>query len=67
MVSLAGRLGEYPPADEAGFLEYARSLPEPSLYEAIKEAEPVTPIVTYKYAGTSGGTMSAWLAYLQAS
>jgi 2-polyprenyl-6-methoxyphenol hydroxylase-like FAD-dependent oxidoreductase len=50
MVSLAGRLRDYPPADEAGFLEYARSLPEPSLYEAIKEAEPVTPIVTYKYA-----------------
>jgi 2-polyprenyl-6-methoxyphenol hydroxylase-like FAD-dependent oxidoreductase len=50
MVTLAGRLGEYPPNDEAGFLEYARSLPEPSLYEAIKEAEPVTPIVTYKYA-----------------
>ena len=50
MVSLAGRLRDYPPADEAGFLEYARSLPDPSLYEAIKEAEPVTPIVTYKYA-----------------
>jgi flavin-dependent dehydrogenase len=50
MVSLAGRLGEYPPADEAGFLEYARNLPDPSLYEAIKEAEPLTPIATYKYA-----------------
>ena len=50
MVSLAGRLRDYPPADEAGFLEYARSLPDASLYEAIKEAEPVTPIVTYKYA-----------------
>ena len=50
MVSLAGRLGDYPPADEAGFLEYARNLPDPSLYEAIKEAEPITPVVTYKYA-----------------
>jgi 2-polyprenyl-6-methoxyphenol hydroxylase-like FAD-dependent oxidoreductase len=50
MVSLAGRLGEYPPADEAGFLEYARNLPEPTLYEAIQEAEPLTPVVTYKYA-----------------
>src|SRR5260370_6560086 len=50
MVSLSGRLRDYPPADEEGFLEYARSLPEPTLYEAIKEAEPVTPIVTYKYA-----------------
>ena len=50
MVSLAGRLRDHPPADEAGFLEYARSLPDPSLYEAIKEAEPVTPVATYKYA-----------------
>lgn len=50
MVSLAGRLRDYPPADEAGFLEFARSLPDASLYEAIKDAEPVTPVVTYKYA-----------------
>lgn len=50
MVSLMGLLRDYPPDDEAGFLEYARNLPEPSLYEAIKEAEPLTPIVTYKYA-----------------
>jgi len=57
MVTLAGRLRDYPPADEAGFLEYARSLPEPSLYEAIKEAEPVTPIVTYKY------TANRWRHY----
>jgi len=57
MVSLAGRLGEYPPADEAGFLEYARNLPEPSLYEAIKEAEPLTPVATYKYA------MNRWRHY----
>ncbi len=49
MVTLAGRLHDYPPDDEAGFVAYARSLPEPSLYEAIKEAEPVTSIVTYKY------------------
>jgi 2-polyprenyl-6-methoxyphenol hydroxylase-like FAD-dependent oxidoreductase len=57
MVSLAGRLRDYPPADEAGFLEYARSLPDPSVYEAIKEAEPVTPIATYKYA------MNRWRHY----
>ncbi len=49
MVTLAGRLRDYPPDDEAGFVAYARSLPEPSLYEAIREAEPVSPIVTYKY------------------
>jgi 2-polyprenyl-6-methoxyphenol hydroxylase-like FAD-dependent oxidoreductase len=44
MVSLAGGGGDYPPTDEAGFLEFARSLPSPLIYEAIKNAEPVTPI-----------------------
>jgi hypothetical protein len=57
MVTLVGRLHDYPPDDEAGFLSYAGSLPEPSLYEAIKEAEPVTPIVTYKY------TANCWKHY----
>ncbi len=40
----------YPPDDDAGFLEYARSLAQPDLYEAIKEAEPITPIVVSKYS-----------------
>jgi 2-polyprenyl-6-methoxyphenol hydroxylase-like FAD-dependent oxidoreductase len=50
MVTLAGVFRDYPPDDERSFLEYARGLAVPDLYEAIKEAEPVTPIVTYKYA-----------------
>lgn len=50
MVTLAGMFRDYPPDDEAGFLDYAQSLAVPDLYEVMKEAEPVTPIVTYKYA-----------------
>ncbi len=50
MVTLGGWLRDYPPDDAAGFLEYARSLARPDLSEAIKEAEPVTPIVMYKYS-----------------
>ncbi len=49
MVTLAGWLRDYPPDDDAGFLDYARSLIQPDLYEAIKEAEPITPIAVYKY------------------
>jgi 2-polyprenyl-6-methoxyphenol hydroxylase-like FAD-dependent oxidoreductase len=45
LVSLVGGDGDYPPTDEAGFLEFARSLRSPALYEAIAEAEPLTPIV----------------------
>jgi 2-polyprenyl-6-methoxyphenol hydroxylase-like FAD-dependent oxidoreductase len=35
--------GDYPPSDEDGFLAFARSLPSRRLYEAIKDAEPLTP------------------------
>ena len=49
MVTLAGWLQDYPPSDEQGFLDYARSLPMPNLYEAIKDADGLTPIVTHKF------------------
>jgi 2-polyprenyl-6-methoxyphenol hydroxylase-like FAD-dependent oxidoreductase len=49
MVTLQGALRDYPPDDEAGFLEFARSLAQPDLYEAIKDAEPVTPISVHKF------------------
>ncbi len=49
IVTLVGWLRDYPPDNETGFLDYARSLPVSNLYEAIKDAEPVTPIVTHKF------------------
>jgi 2-polyprenyl-6-methoxyphenol hydroxylase-like FAD-dependent oxidoreductase len=48
MVSLCGWHHDYPPADEAGFLEFARSLPVPDFYNAIRDAEPLEPIATHK-------------------
>jgi 2-polyprenyl-6-methoxyphenol hydroxylase-like FAD-dependent oxidoreductase len=50
MVTLQGSLRDYPPDDEAGFLDFARSLAQPDLYAAIQDAEPVTPIAAYKYS-----------------
>ena len=50
IVTLTGRLRDYPPADEEGFLDFARSLPQPDVYNIIKDAEPLTPIATYKYS-----------------
>ncbi len=41
-VTLIGVAGDVPPHDEAGFLAYARSLPTPSFYEAIKNARPLS-------------------------
>lgn len=49
MVTLGGWIRDYPPEDDAGFLEFARSLVRPELYDAIKEAEPLSSIVVYKY------------------
>jgi 2-polyprenyl-6-methoxyphenol hydroxylase-like FAD-dependent oxidoreductase len=48
LVTLLGGGRHYPPADEEGFLEFARSLPSPIIYDAIKGAEPLTPIRSHR-------------------
>jgi 2-polyprenyl-6-methoxyphenol hydroxylase-like FAD-dependent oxidoreductase len=48
-VTLAGRFGHYPPNDQDGFLDFAKSLTTPRLYQLIKDAERVTDITTYRY------------------
>ncbi|MGH8612263.1 MAG: NAD(P)/FAD-dependent oxidoreductase [Gammaproteobacteria bacterium] len=44
LVTLIGGGRDYPPTDEATFLEFARSLPVPVIYDAIRQAEPLSPI-----------------------
>jgi 2-polyprenyl-6-methoxyphenol hydroxylase-like FAD-dependent oxidoreductase len=48
MVALIGAGRDYPPTDDAGFLEFARGLRSPLLYEAIKDAEPASPIYGFR-------------------
>ncbi|MGD9890624.1 MAG: NAD(P)/FAD-dependent oxidoreductase [Dehalococcoidia bacterium] len=48
IVTVAGAGRDYPPTDEAGFLEFARTLRTPLLYEAIKDAAPLTNISGYQ-------------------
>ncbi|MGF1494493.1 MAG: FAD-dependent oxidoreductase [Microcoleaceae cyanobacterium] len=48
IVNLAGVGRDYPPTDEAGFLEFARSLRHPLMYETIKDARPISPIYSYR-------------------
>ena len=57
IVGLGGGDRDYPPTDESGFMEFARSLPTPIIYNAIKEAEPLTPIYSYR------GTENRWCHY----
>ncbi len=49
MLTLVGWFGDHPPTDESGFLEFAASLPVPVLYDAIKNAEPLSPIVPHRF------------------
>jgi 2-polyprenyl-6-methoxyphenol hydroxylase-like FAD-dependent oxidoreductase len=48
MVALIGAGRDYPPTDDAGFLEFARGLRSPLLHETIKEAEPASPIYGFR-------------------
>ncbi|RCJ24558.1 2-polyprenyl-6-methoxyphenol hydroxylase-like oxidoreductase [Nostoc sp. ATCC 43529] len=48
IVTLIGVGRDYPPTDEAGFLDFAQSLRSPILYQAIKDAQPISPIYGYK-------------------
>ena len=41
ILSLTGILGDSAPTDEAGFLDYARSLPVPDVYEIARDLEPI--------------------------
>ena len=43
-VTIGGGDRQYPPTDEAGFLEFARSLRTPAIHDALRTAEPCTGI-----------------------
>ncbi|GAA3440135.1 FAD-dependent oxidoreductase [Kutzneria kofuensis] len=48
-VSLTGVLGDRAPTDPDGFLDWARSLPVPDVYRAIRDAEPLDDPVAFRY------------------
>ena len=49
VVTLAGYNGDWPPLDPQGFVEFARRLPTPEIYNLIKDAEPLTEPVPYRF------------------
>ncbi len=51
-VTLGGQNGEEPPADLAGFLAYARSLPSPGPAAVIAGCEPVGDAARYRFPGS---------------
>lgn len=53
MVTLFGILGDYPPTDGAGYLEFAKSLPAPDIYNTIRDAEPLSEPVPFRFPAST--------------
>lgn len=49
MVTLAGWVSDYPPSDENDFLEFARSLDVPDIYQCLKSSVPQSPVSVHKF------------------
>jgi 2-polyprenyl-6-methoxyphenol hydroxylase-like FAD-dependent oxidoreductase len=45
---LIGTGGDYPPTDPEGFASFAAGLHSPAIHEAIKDAEPLSPVYGYR-------------------
>lgn len=52
MVTLGGMNKDYPPTDEAGFLEYARAMASSTAYDVLKHAKPLSPVYGYRITGS---------------
>jgi 2-polyprenyl-6-methoxyphenol hydroxylase-like FAD-dependent oxidoreductase len=46
---LAGRFGDFPPTDEAGFLAFAKSLYTPAMYDFIVNSERVSDLTAHRF------------------
>jgi 2-polyprenyl-6-methoxyphenol hydroxylase-like FAD-dependent oxidoreductase len=49
MLTLAGVLGDHPPTEPDGFVEFARSLRCPDIYDAIRDAQPLGGPVAHRF------------------
>jgi 2-polyprenyl-6-methoxyphenol hydroxylase-like FAD-dependent oxidoreductase len=49
ILSLTGLLGDHPPTDPEGFLAFAKSLPVPDVYEAVRDAEALDDPVSFRF------------------
>lgn len=49
LVLLAGTGKDYPPTDEAGFIDFAKELADPLLYQIIRQSSPLSPVYSYRH------------------
>jgi 2-polyprenyl-6-methoxyphenol hydroxylase-like FAD-dependent oxidoreductase len=48
LLSIGGNHGDVPPGDRAGFMDFVRSLRTSTIYDAVRDARPLTDIVRYQ-------------------
>jgi 2-polyprenyl-6-methoxyphenol hydroxylase-like FAD-dependent oxidoreductase len=53
MVTLIGLLGDHPPIDEHGFLDFSGSLAAPDIYDVLRNAEPLTVPVAFRFPASA--------------
>ncbi|MEU5695112.1 FAD-dependent oxidoreductase [Actinosynnema sp. NPDC020468] len=51
-VTLAGMLGDHPPADHEGFTAFAATLPVPDVHRIVADAEPLGDAVPHRFRGS---------------
>lgn len=49
IVTLGGWIGDHPPRDEAGFMDYIRNLPAPDLFPIVQKLEPLSEISVHRF------------------
>ena len=49
LLTLGGILGDHPPTDPDGFLDFARSLQFPDIYQTVRDAEPLDDPVPFRF------------------
>ena len=49
MLTVGGILGDHPPTDPEGFLDFTRSLRFPEIYQAVRDAEPLDDPVPFRF------------------
>jgi 2-polyprenyl-6-methoxyphenol hydroxylase-like FAD-dependent oxidoreductase len=53
IVSFGGILGDAPPLDDAGYTAFAATLPSPVIHEVIREAEPLSDPVRFRFPAST--------------
>jgi hypothetical protein len=50
VITLAGAVGDYPPTDERGWMQFAASLPIPDVHDLAASARPLGDITSYRFS-----------------